>query len=134
MRSKAVGMVLVAASAALFACSATPQRQGASGVEATYHFRTLSAQVPSDKARVGAVMAAATDVFTRRGYAIKSNEVTDYKGLIVGIPPRHTDFPRVNFQASDFGDHTLIEVTCDPLGNEELSRSVLESVLARLGL
>lgn len=119
---------------ALFGCNATQQRQGASGVVATYKLRTLTAQVPSEKARVGAVMAAAEDTYTRRGYAIKSNEVTDYKGVIVGVPPRHTDFPKVKFQASDFGDHTLIEVTCDPLGNEELSRSILESVLARLGL
>lgn len=118
----------------LSACNATQQRQGTSGVAATYKLRTLTAQVPTEKARVGAVMAAAEDTFTRRGYAIKSNEVSDYKGLIVGVPPRHTDFPKVKFQASDFGDHTLIEVTCDPLGNEELSRSVLESVLSRLGL
>lgn len=133
MRPRLLALPLLAA-LFLSACNATQQRQGTSGVTATYKLRTLTAQVPTEKARVGAVMAAAEDTFTRRGYAIKSNEVSDYKGLLVGVPPRHTDFPKVKFQASDFGDHTLIEVTCDPLGNEELSRSMLESVLARLGL
>ncbi|MGD9790688.1 MAG: hypothetical protein AB7Q00_12175 [Phycisphaerales bacterium] len=125
--------ITIATLTALGACAPQPQYQGNSGLIATYKTRTLVADLPAS-ASVPAVIAAAQDNFIGRGYSIPTSSTTDDVGMVVGIPPRTSDFPRVVVRATAQGDHTHVEIINEPLPDQSLARSVLDGILEQLGL
>lgn len=130
---RAVVMVIGTAGV-LGACSPQMKSQGANqDVTATYSGATLRSNLPED-ARVPAVVAAAEQTFRARGYAVLHSSATEEGGEIVARAPRHDDFPRVRLRASRGESSTIVDIKVEPFGNQELSRSVLDGVLQRLGL
>ncbi len=115
------------------ACAPQPQYQGNSGLIATYKTRTLVADLPAS-ASVPAVIAAAQDNFIGRGYSIPTSSTTDDVGMVVGIPPRVSDFPRVVVRATAQGKTTRVEIINEPFPDQSLARSILDGILEQLGL
>jgi hypothetical protein len=125
-----LGMVALS----LTACSPQVKSHGTQqDVTATYSGTTLSTNLPAN-ARVPAVLAAADETLRARGYAVQRSAATEEKGEIVANAPRYNDFPRVVFRASRGVNATHVEVNVQPFGDQELSRSLLDGVLQRLGL
>jgi hypothetical protein len=83
---------------------------------------------------VPAVIAAADQTLRARGYSVRRSSSTEETGEIVANAPRYETYPRVVLTTSRHVDSTLVEVTVEPFGDQELSRSVLDGVLQRLGL
>lgn len=126
--------VLPLALAALPACKAQQRAQGDRGLVASYSGFSLSADLPAE-ARVPAVVAAAEQTLRARGYTIDSNESTEESGRLIARPPRTNDpYPRLVVGVTASGDASHITLTYQPLGDQELCRSVLDGILSRLGL
>jgi hypothetical protein len=126
--------VLIAGVVGVAGCSPQVKTQGTQqDITATYEGRTLRAELPG-RARVPAVIAAADQTFRARGYAVQRTASTEDTGEIVANAPRHSSLPRVVVSASRGVDGTGVEVVVEPFGDQELSRSVLDGVLQRLGL
>lgn len=107
--------------------------QGEGGIAATYSRPTLSARLPAGT-RVPAVIAAADDTMRARGYSVQATGATEEAGTVEARPPRTTDWPKVDVRASVVADTTLVEISVSPWGDQELSRSLLDGILRRLGL
>ncbi len=120
-------------SAAPCACEKSTRVHGQRDVEATYVGRTLTAELP-DEARVPAVIAAAEQTFRARGYAIRDGAMSEEEGSVVGIPPNTTEYPRVEVTARRTSLGTQVDIRYLPLGEEQLSRSILDGILKRLGM
>ncbi len=128
------GVVGVVGMAAAGCSSPQVKTQGTQqDITATYKGRTLRADLPGT-ARVPAVIAAADQTFRARGYAVQRSTATEDAGEIVANAPRHSSLPRVVVSASRGVETTGVEVMVEPFGDQELSRSVLDGVLQRLGL
>lgn len=117
----------------LAACGTETAQQGSSDLTAAYRMRTLSTVLPGS-ARVPAVIAAAEETVRARGYSVESSAATEDAGRLVVRPPRTSDFPKMTIEASAVGHGTRVTFTVSPFGDEEMSRSVLDGVLQRLGL
>jgi len=118
----------------LAACSPEVKSQGQQkDMTASYSTRTLSASLP-DTARVPAIIAAADQTLRARGYAVQKSSATEEAGEIIANAPRYNNYPRVRLRATRMTDATQVEVTVEPFGDQELSRSVLDGVLQKLGL
>jgi hypothetical protein len=134
MTTTIVRVLLGTVAFALAACSPQVKSHGTQkDVTATYSGTTLSSNLPTT-ARVPAVMAAADETLRARGYAVQRSSGTEESGEIVANAPRYNDFPRVVFSASRGINATHVEVNVQPFGDQELSRSLLDGVLQRLGL
>lgn len=115
-------------------CSPVVKTQGRQGVvEATYARRTLSATLPAS-ARVPAVIAAAEETVRARGYSVERSTSTEEVGVLVARPPRTTDFPVITIDADVVPNATRVRMTVSPFGDQEMSRSILDGTLQRLGL
>lgn len=114
-------------------CNRYPQMQGQTGVVAVYRYPTLTADVP-ETTRVPAVIAAAEETFRARGYSVLQSSSTEESGLVQALPPRTGDYPRLTVVAVRVPSGTQIRISQEPYGSQELSRSLLDGVLARLGL
>jgi len=114
-------------------CASERVPRGASGVESTYKLTTMSALAP-DTARVPAVIAAAEAVVRARGYTVVRSESTEEAGRLIARPPRYKDYPRVVLEARRMGGGTRVTVQVEPFGDRELSGSILDATLRRLGL
>lgn len=120
--------------AALCACaSPQPVMQGQSGIEATYYRGVLNAVLP-ESARAPAVIAATEQVARARGYSIVSSASTDELSTIVIRPPQTSSIPTVRITARRVMQGTQVQVENNPWGDEDLSRSLLDAILQRLGL
>jgi hypothetical protein len=117
----------------LAGCQSAPRPEPVRSVEATYSFPALRARLP-EEARVPAVIAAAEETLRRRGYSIARADATEETGQVVARPPRTSDYPTVTLVGTRVATGTLVEVRVSPLGDKELSRSVLDGTLQRLGL
>jgi hypothetical protein len=128
---RAIAVLLVAFAAG---CSPQVKTQGTNEtITAAYQGRTLKADLPA-KARVPAVIAAADQTFRARGYAVQRSAATEEEGEIVANAPRYNNLPRVVLSATRTATATSVKVTVEPFGDQELSRSVLDGVLQRLGM
>lgn len=124
---------LAAAVFGLGACEPIIRPQGASAISATYAYPRLEADLP-DATRVPAAIAAADSTLRARGYSVEKSTSTEEAGVVRALPPRSSDYPvvEVNATRTTSGTHVTIGVT--PFGDENLSRSVLDGMLSRLGL
>lgn len=118
---------------ALGACSPSLRAQGASAISASYSYPSLEADLP-DQSRVPAVIAAADSVLRARGYSITKSASTEDAGVVRSLPPRSSDYPVVEVGAKRTTSGTRVTISVTPFGDEDLSRSVLDSILTRLGL
>lgn len=115
-------------------CKAQVRPQGERGIEATYSMTTLSTTLP-EAARVPAVIAAAEQTVRARGYTVDASEATEDAGRLIARPPRTNDaYPRLVVTAHAAAGETRVEIKYQPLGDQDLSRSVLDGILTRLGL
>lgn len=136
MRGLMIGFCLLVAGAGVLAtgCSPVVKAHGRQGtVEATYARRTLSATLPAS-ARVPAVIAAAEETVRARGYSVERSTATEEVGVLVARPPRTTDFPVITIDADVVPGATRVRLTVSPFGDQEMSRSILDGTLQRLGL
>ncbi|CAG0998221.1 hypothetical protein PHYC_02700 [Phycisphaerales bacterium] len=115
------------------ACSSVQKSQGSSGITASYKFRTLSVILP-ESARVPAVLAAAEQTVRARGYSVHKSASTEESGILIARPPRTGDYPSLTIEAAAVAHGTRVELTVAPFGDQEMSRSVLDGTLQRLGL
>lgn len=126
---------LVAGSAVGAGCAQTPHRMshGSTGITAAYAARTLSAVLPPEIA-VPAATAAMEQTFRARGYSIEKSTATGETGLIIARPPRTTTFPEVEVIVTSVVGGTRVAISNKPFGDEALTRSLMDSMLQRLGL
>jgi hypothetical protein len=94
---------------------------------------TLRANLPTES-RVPAVVAAAEQTLRNRGYTIVTSTATEEKGEIIAHPPNSDHFPRLVIEASRGVSSTIVDVSAEPFGDQDLCRSVLDGMLQRLGL
>lgn len=107
-------------------------------VLAAYSGRTLSTELPDD-VRVPAIIAAGEAALLSRGYSIVTRSATIDTGRVVG---RRADgglagyvgFDRVIVSSKQSARGTRIWVVAEPLGDETLSRALLDAILVRLGM
>ncbi|MDX2130460.1 MAG: hypothetical protein SFY69_00215 [Planctomycetota bacterium] len=118
---------------ALGGCSPAVKSHGQSGLEATYSARTLSAVLPAS-ARIPAVVAAAEDTVRARGYAVVRADATEELGTLVARPPRTSDYPVLELTADLVPNGTRVRLVVKPFGDQEMSRSILDGTLQRLGM
>lgn len=126
--------------AALAACQSNDATQGRKrDVLASYQFRTLKASL-GPEVQVLTVKAAAEQTLRSRGYVVTSESGSGDKARVVAKNNGSGDWQRVVVEswvgggggggASPF---TGVSVTCEPWGDERVSRAVLDGVLGRLG-
>ncbi|HYE62194.1 MAG TPA: hypothetical protein VD997_09370 [Phycisphaerales bacterium] len=115
------------------ACSPEVKTHGPrQDVTATYHNAALSTSL-APTARVPAVIAAADQTLRARGYAVQRSTATEEAGELIANAPRYNNYPRVRVRATRADAATLLEVKVEPFGDQELSRSVLDGILQKLG-
>lgn len=107
-------------------------------VLAAYSGRTLSTELP-DNVRVPAIIAAGESALLNRGYSIVTRDATIDKGRVVGRPSDgglagYVGMDRVIISSKQSARGTRVWVTAEPLGDETLSRAVLDAILVRLGM
>jgi len=114
-------------------CRSTPAEvEQADGIVATYSGTELTCDLP-ESARVPAVIAAADQTLRARGYTIVQSTSTEDAGEIIGRPPRYNNYPRLVVKATGTATGSRVVLEYEPFGNQEVSRSVLDSMLSRLG-
>jgi hypothetical protein len=132
--TRVAAALIVGVASCLGACSPQVKSQGQhKDVTATYSTGTLTSTLP-DTARVPAIIAAADQTLRARGYAVQRSNATEEVGEIVANAPRYNNYPRVKLRALRQSGGTNVEVSVEPFGDQELSRSVLDGVLQKLGL
>jgi hypothetical protein len=114
-------------------CQSTPSTHGKDGVQAVYSAGTLTGTIP-EPTTTQQVMAAADQMFRDRGYSILESATTDDQGRIVGVPPRDSMTPRVTIQARTTAGGVRVDVSVSPFGSQDLSSSMFDGLLRRLGL
>ena len=108
---------------------------------AAYSFRTLTANLGMDM-RVPLVVTAAEQALGQRGYTISSRRMTEDSGQVIAVAAGSSlghDFrdglsERIVFSAKLTASGTRVKVSAQPLGNEAISRAILDDILLRLGL
>jgi hypothetical protein len=125
--------LLLIALLAMSGCRAPSLDQhGSSRVTAAYQGRTLSAELP-DRIRPPAVIAAAEQSLTARGYTIVDREATADAARVLARPPAGHDLKNVVIRSELSRSGTMVWVRQQPFGDEAISRAILDSVLRRLG-
>lgn len=115
-------------------CQARPAAAGPDGRQtATYRGRTLTADLPR-QVRVPSVAAAAEVALRHRGYAVTKAPTTEDFARVEGEPPKAGWGERVVVRARQTSAYTRVEVIAQPLGDQVLSRSLLDEMLANLGI
>jgi hypothetical protein len=108
-------------------------RHGQTGLEALYHGRTLTADLPLS-VPVPSVAAAAEQHLRATGWTITASDVTNQRARVVARPPDDRLAGRMEMVATREARtvHLMLEV--EPFGSEAVSRSVLDGMVRRLGL
>ena len=114
-------------------CQPAVRNQGQDGLLATYSMMTLTADLP-ERARVQAVIAAADAVVRSRGYGVEMVRATEEEGSLLAIPPKSAGSPRVWINAARVEGGTRVQIKPQPWGDEDVARSLLDGILARLGM
>ena len=131
LRTLLVGTLL----AMLAACASSRATHGRTGVEATYFGRDLEAVLPAD-VTVPQAAAAAEATLLATGYVMAERTVVSGRARLVASAPDRSGLPLdrtpvVVIKPVLNGTRTI--VTVEPFGDEELSRRILDGMLARLG-
>lgn len=116
-----------------FGCESSYSMVGKSPIWAEYSFGSLAADLPRST-RVPAVVGAADAALRHRGYSITSAAATEEEGAVHAVPPASGGGRGVGVWARAIGEGTRVKVKVGLVGNEALSRAVLEDILRRLGL
>lgn len=135
-RLRGTGMalcVLAGAFAPGSGCQTSIKQEGASRTAAAYSFGTLEADLPQS-VRVPAVLGAADAALRRRGYSVPSGAATEDRGEVRGEPSAQSDASSVRVNAWIVPGATRVGVKVGWVGDETLSRAILDEVLQRLGL
>ncbi len=101
-------------------------------VEASYRFRSLSADL-TDGVSVRAAAAAGESALRSRGYIVTRSDTTSDHARIEAKSHGSGALSKVVFEARAIGGGSRVSVTSEPFGNESVSRSLLDATLARLG-
>jgi hypothetical protein len=103
-------------------------------VLAAYQFRTLEARL-GPEVQVLTVKAAAEQALRSRGYVISDASGGNDRCRVVARLSGDGDWDRLVVESwvADRPPATMVSVTCEPWGDEALSRTVLDGVLNRLG-
>lgn len=127
-------LALVAACGAAFGCQTRNAAQGSDRtVIASYRGRELTADLPPH-IRVPSIAAAAEATLRHRGYGITTKASTEDYARVEGEGPRAGVLERVIVRARQTPGKTRVQIVAEPLGDQTLSRSVLDEILASLGL
>ena len=114
-------------------CQSRASTHGKDGIEATYSAGTLTSRLP-DSVNTRQVMAAAEQMLRDRGYSILENAQTDDSGRLVAVPPRDSLTPRVTILGRTTAGGVRVDIGIAPFGSQDLSTSLLDGILRRLGL
>jgi hypothetical protein len=133
MSFKVCAFVVVAALGVVGCAKPQVATQGSRGIEATYSLGTLKATLPME-ATVPAVIAAADQSARARGYTVVTSTATDDRGRLVCRPPRSDSFPRVVVVAFRMSTGTKVTIEMQPMGDQDLCRSMLDAMLQQLGM
>lgn len=117
----------------LTACQPTITSQGQKrDVLAAYQFRTLEAKL-GPEVQILTAKAAAEQAVRSRGYVVMSSEGSNDKARVVAKNSGSGDWDKLVIEAWVADRATLVSVTCEPWGDEAVSRAVLDAMLNRLG-
>lgn len=112
-------------------CQTSAKTQGDGRTTAAYNFGSLEADLP-DRVRVPAALSAAEAVLRRRGYAVKSGAWTEDDGEVRGVPAPQSDAGSVRVRAWIVPYGTRVGISVGMLGDESLSRAIMDEILQRL--
>jgi hypothetical protein len=101
-------------------------------VQASYQFRSLSADLPQGIS-VRAAAAAAESALRSRGYIVTRSDTTSDRSRIEAKAHGDGAFDKVVFEAGDGATGTKASFTAEPFGNESASRALMDAMLSRLG-
>lgn len=126
--------VLAGAMASLGGCQGREQVQAGGRVVGVYKFGSLRAVLP-ETVTVPMATAAAQAAVREHGYTVESVTDTADRGRVVARSPKSTDFPRLVIGSGLTDDRrTMVELSYQPLGEEQVCREVLDRMLKQLGL
>ena len=108
-------------------------RHGQTGLEALYHGRTLTAELPL-AVPVPSAAAAAEQHLRATGWTITASDVTSQRARVVARPPDDRLAGRMEMTASRTARSVHVMLEVEPFGSEAVSRSVLDGMVRRLGL
>lgn len=100
---------------------------------ATFRGRSLTADLPGE-IRVPSVAAAAELALRHRGYGVTRSQTTEDFVKIEGEGPQSGFCEKVVIRARQIPSKTRVEIVAEPLGDQTLSRSILDEMLAGLGM
>ena len=113
-------------------CQTSVRSQGAQGNVGTYRMGTARVKL-ADPVRIPTAMAAANVVMRNKGFTVETSRVSDDEGRLVARQPGTANFDRVIVMVQQVPGALEIAITCEPFGEEEMSRSIMDAVLYRLG-
>lgn len=101
-------------------------------VQASYQFRTLSADLPAGVS-VRSAAAAGESALRSRGYIVTRADTTSDRARIEAKAHGDGWLDKVVFEARIAGAGTRAGFTVEPFGDETASRALMDAMLARLG-
>jgi hypothetical protein len=113
-------------------CHPSVRPQGAQGNVGTYRLGTARVKL-TDPVRIPTVMAATNAVMRNKGLTVETSRVSDDEGRLVARQPGTASFDRVIVNVQQVPGALEIGITCEPFGDEEMSRSLMDAILYRLG-
>jgi len=113
--------------------SSVKEQEGSSRTVAAYSWGTLDADLPV-RFRVPAVISAANATLRRRGYSIASAAATEDRGEVRGEPAASSDAASVTVSSWVVPGATRVGIKVGFLGDETLSRAILDEILQTVGL
>jgi predicted small secreted protein len=128
-----VAVTIALASILLTGCKARIEGAGTGrDIQASYQFRSLSADLP-EGISVRAAAAAAQSALRSRGYIITKADTTSDHSRIEAKSHGDGWLDKVVFEASLAGAQPRVSFTSEPFGDEAASRALMDAMLARLG-
>jgi len=128
-----VAVTVALACILLTGCKARIEGAGAEReVQASYQFRSLSADLP-EGVSIRAAAAAAQSALRSRGYVITRSDTTSDRARIEAKSHGDGWLDKVVFEASLAGAGPRASFTSEPFGDEAASRALMDAMLARLG-
>ena len=121
----------------LGACQSDPEPVGAlgdSGLTATYSMGTMTTDITGRRVGVREVASAAEATFRRRGYTVRSSNISDDGARVAGSEVGSGNFQATIVSAKRITNGVRIEVHVEPFGDQDKSREYMNDVLGRLGL
>ena len=95
--------------------------------------RSLTTDLPKE-VRVPSVAAAAELALRRRGYGVTRSQATEDFMKIEGEGPRSGLCEKIVIRARQVPNKTRVEIIAEPLGDQVISRSLMDEMLVAMGL